>query len=117
MMPSVTAPWCIHRFEPCDKIDPGTTDLGNGHYVNCHLRDEAEKSHQKAKVDGYVECWTVVHVDRIDIAMAKQESPSTNRFYRISQIAARTGKEYEEFESRIVSLLGIPSRSYRKKSR
>jgi len=29
---------CIHRFEPCDTIDPKTTDLGNGHFVNCHLR-------------------------------------------------------------------------------
>ena len=29
---------CIHRFEPCDKIDPKTTDLGNDHFVNCHLR-------------------------------------------------------------------------------
>jgi peptide/nickel transport system ATP-binding protein len=29
---------CIHRFEPCDKIVPKTTDLGNGHFVNCHLR-------------------------------------------------------------------------------
>ena len=29
---------CIHRFEPCDKIMPRTTDLGNGHFVDCHLR-------------------------------------------------------------------------------
>ncbi len=29
---------CIYRFEPCDKIVPRTTDLGNGHYVDCHLR-------------------------------------------------------------------------------
>jgi oligopeptide transport system ATP-binding protein len=29
---------CIYRFEPCDKIVPKTTDLGNGHFVDCHLR-------------------------------------------------------------------------------
>jgi oligopeptide transport system ATP-binding protein len=29
---------CIYRFEPCDKIVPRTTDLGNGHFVDCHLR-------------------------------------------------------------------------------
>jgi oligopeptide transport system ATP-binding protein len=29
---------CIYRFEPCDKIVPRTTDLGGGHYVDCHLR-------------------------------------------------------------------------------
>ncbi len=29
---------CIYRFEPCDKTIPKTTDLGNGHFVDCHLR-------------------------------------------------------------------------------
>ncbi len=29
---------CIYRFDPCDKIFPRTTDLGNGHFVECHLR-------------------------------------------------------------------------------
>ena len=29
---------CIYRFDPCDKIVPKTTDLGKGHYVDCHLR-------------------------------------------------------------------------------
>jgi len=29
---------CIHRFDPCDKAVPKTTDLGNGHFVDCHLR-------------------------------------------------------------------------------
>jgi peptide/nickel transport system ATP-binding protein len=29
---------CIYRFEPCDKIVPRTTDLGGGHFVDCHLR-------------------------------------------------------------------------------
>jgi oligopeptide/dipeptide ABC transporter ATP-binding protein len=27
----------IYRFEPCDKIVPRTTDLGNGHFVDCHV--------------------------------------------------------------------------------
>jgi oligopeptide/dipeptide ABC transporter ATP-binding protein len=29
---------CLYRFEPCDKIVPRTTDLENGHFVDCHLR-------------------------------------------------------------------------------
>jgi oligopeptide/dipeptide ABC transporter ATP-binding protein len=29
---------CIYRFEPCDKTVPKTTDLGNNHFVDCHLR-------------------------------------------------------------------------------
>lgn len=44
---------------------------GGQDYSNIHNRvGEAEKSHQKAKKDGYVECWTVVNVDRIDMNMA-----------------------------------------------
>ncbi len=77
-------------------------------FSNIHNRiGEAEKSHQKARAAGYVECWTVVDVDKIDMAMAKQESPSTNRFYRISDILSQTGPEYEDFRNRVVSLTGI----------
>lgn len=77
-------------------------------FSNIHNRiGEAEKSHQKAKANGYVECWTVVNVDKIDMAMAKKESPSTNRFYRISDLVAATGAEYQDFRDRVVSLTGI----------
>jgi hypothetical protein len=77
-------------------------------FSNIHNRiGEAEKSHQKAKADGYVERWTVVNVDRIDIKMAHRESPSTDRFYRLSQIEAGSGEEYQDFYNRLVSLTGI----------
>ncbi len=77
-------------------------------FSNIHNRvGEAEKSHQKAKADGYSECWTVVNVDRIDMEMASKESPSTNRFYRISELNSKVGKEYEDFRNRIISLTGI----------
>jgi XcyI restriction endonuclease len=83
---------------------------GGSDFSNIHNRiGEAEKSHQKARGAGYVECWTVVNVDRIDMTMAKQESPSTNRFYRISDIVSGRGAEYQDFRRRIVSLTGIKS--------
>lgn len=79
-------------------------------FSNIHNRiGEAEKSHQKAKGIGYAECWTVVNVDKIDIAMARRESPSTNRFYRISDLVAGTGNDYQDFRDRVVSLTGIMS--------
>lgn len=81
---------------------------GGTDFSNIHNRiGEAEKSHQKARAKGYVECWTVVNVDRIDLDMARRESPSTNRFYRLSQLEGKSGDEYEDFWSRIVSLTGI----------
>jgi hypothetical protein len=77
-------------------------------FSNIHNRvGEAEKSHQKAKNSGFVECWTIVNVDRVDVAMARRESPSTNRFYRISHLVAASGSEYQDFKDRIISLTGI----------
>jgi hypothetical protein len=83
---------------------------GGSDFSNIHNRiGEAEKSHQKARAAGYVECWTVVNVDKIDMTMAKQESPSTNRFFRMSSIVSGKGEEYDDFRNRIVSLTGIKS--------
>ena len=77
-------------------------------FSNIHNRiGEAEKSHQKAKAVGYVECWTVVNVDKIDIATAHRESPSTNRFYRISDMVTAEGDDYVDFRDRVISLTGI----------
>jgi len=79
-------------------------------FSNIHNRiGEAEKSHQKAKATGFVECWTVVNVDKIDIGVAHQESPSTNRFYRISDLLAATGEDYQDFRDRVTSLTGVVS--------
>ncbi len=78
-------------------------------FSNIHNRiGEAEKSHQKARQAGFVECWTIVNVDNIDLEMASRESPSTNRFYRISELKRGEGDEFRDFRSRILSLVGIP---------
>jgi len=80
-------------------------------FSNIHNRiGEAEKSHQKARQNGYVECWTVVNVDRFNVAMAKRESPSTNRFYRISELVKASGEEFQDFKNRVIALTGIPQR-------
>ena len=81
---------------------------GGSDFSNIHNRiGEAEKSHQKARGRGYVECWTIVNVDRFDEELAKRESPSTNRFYRISDLVKRAGGQYLDFRTRIISLAGI----------
>jgi hypothetical protein len=83
---------------------------GGKDFSNIHNRvGEAEKSHQKARQAGFVECWTVVNVDAIDIDMARRESPTTNRFYLLSKLELQTGDEFEDFRSRIISLTGIPT--------
>ncbi|WP_343847349.1 XcyI family restriction endonuclease [Bowmanella denitrificans] len=77
---------------------------------NIHNRiGEAEKSHQKARKDGFTECWTVVNVNQLDMEKAKSESPSTDRFYSIANLSLRSGDEYEDFKRRIMSLTAIPA--------
>lgn len=88
---------------------------GGSDFSNVHNRiGEAEKSHQKARGNGYTECWTVVNVNNINLAMAKRESPSTDRFYKMSGIVKASGPDYEDFRNRIISLTGIPSLQLKK---
>jgi len=82
---------------------------GGTDFSNIHNRiGEAEKSHQKARQTGYTECWTIVNVHKLDEAKAKQESPSTDRFFRLSEIIQTNSKEYADFKSRVVAVTGIP---------
>ena len=75
---------------------------------NIHNRiGEAEKSHQKARKRGYTECWTVVNVNRLDMAKAKEESPSTDRFYSLGALVKSENEEFEDFRRRIISLTSI----------
>lgn len=81
---------------------------GGQDYSNIHNRiGEAEKSHQKARKDGYTECWTIVNVEKIDMEKAQKESPTTDKFYRISTLADNTSEEYKDFVSEISSIVGI----------
>lgn len=77
---------------------------------NIHNRiGEAEKSHQKAKKEGYRECWTVVNVSKLDIDKAKLESPTTNVFYALKALQLRKGAVYEDFKQNIIAMVGISS--------
>ncbi len=81
---------------------------GGTDFSNIHNRvGEAEKSHQKARARGFVECWTVVNVSRFDSTMAHRESPSTDRFYTMESLSAAEGPEYADFRGRIVGATGI----------
>jgi hypothetical protein len=81
---------------------------GGTDFSNIHNRlGEAEKSHQKARANGFTECWTVVNVNRFDARKAAQESPSTDRFYQIAQLEDEKSEAFQDFRERIVSLTGI----------
>jgi hypothetical protein len=70
---------------------------------------EAEKSHQSAKVRGFVECWTIYNVAKLDLAKAHEKSPTTNRFYKLSELLVATSDEFGDFRDRLAALFGIKS--------
>lgn len=75
---------------------------------NIHNRiGEAEKSHQKAKNDGYSDFWTIVNVSHVDPEVVKRESPTTRRFYGLPALLISGSSEYKDFKSRIISFTGI----------
>lgn len=83
---------------------------GGRDFSNIHNRvGEAEKSHQKARADGFTECWTIVNVDRTNFDQLRRESPSTNRFYRICDLLDRSTQQYRDFRDRIEALTGVRS--------
>lgn len=80
---------------------------GGRDFSNIHNRvGEAEKSHQKAKGDGFTECWTIVNVDNFDFKQGKRESPATDRFYVMADLIDEKSQAYGDFRDRIQAVAG-----------
>lgn len=80
---------------------------GGADASNVHNRiGEAEKSHQKAKARGFVECWTIVRA-AVDQTQAAAESPSTTRFFTLSGIVTPRSKERSSFRDEFSARVGI----------
>jgi len=81
---------------------------GGQDYSNIHNRiGEAEKSHQKARNEGYVECWTMVGVTDLDMDLARRESPTTDRFYHIDHIIDPDSGEADDFRENLLARIGV----------
>jgi hypothetical protein len=80
----------------------GGTDESNAH----NRLGEAEKSHQKAKKEGYYEFWTIVRID-VDLEIAKSETPTTTRFFNLDLIEKPSAPEAREFKQHLGSRLKI----------
>ena len=81
---------------------------GGRDYSNIHNRiGEAEKSHQKARKAGYVECWTMVGIADLDMELARRESPTTDRFYHIDRITDEQSAEFDDFRENLLSRVGM----------
>jgi hypothetical protein len=76
---------------------------------NAHNRaGEAEKSHQKAKNQGFRDFWTVIVKKGLDMSKLKSESPTTTLWFDAAQVLGRNGEEWNAFRSRLIGEGGIP---------
>jgi hypothetical protein len=82
----------------------GGTDNSNAH----NRAGEAEKSHQKARAQGFRDYWTIISTTGVNRAKLKQESPTTNSWFDVAQILGREGTDWDEFRSRFAGEVGIP---------
>ncbi len=82
----------------------GGTDRSNAH----NRAGEAEKSHQKAKVEGFRDFWTIIATKGLDLKKLKSESRTTNSWFDAAQVLGRDGTDWDEFRARIAGQVGIP---------
>jgi hypothetical protein len=82
----------------------GGTDQSNAH----NRAGEAEKSHQKAKAEGFRDFWTIIAKTGLDIKRLRSESPTTNSWFDAPHILGQKGADWEEFRARTASAVGIP---------
>ncbi|MFH0983090.1 MAG: XcyI family restriction endonuclease [Planctomycetota bacterium] len=80
----------------------GGTDVSNIH----NRIGEAEKSHQKAKAEGFFECWTILRV-HVDDTLARRESPTTTHFFHLDKIGFPATEEHKRFRQLLGLRLGI----------
>lgn len=81
----------------------GGTDRSNAH----NRAGEAEKSHQKAKKEGFRDFWTIIAKKGIDVAKLRAESPTTTSWFDAAQILGRDGDDWVEFCNRMAVVVGI----------
>jgi hypothetical protein len=82
----------------------GGTDQSNAH----NRAGEAEKSHQKAKNQGFREFWTIIAKKGLDVGKLQKESPTTNSWFDVAQVLGRQGDDWMDFCSRFAGEVGIP---------
>jgi len=82
----------------------GGTDRSNAH----NRAGEAEKSHQKAKAEGFRDFWTIIATKGLDLKKLKSESPTTNSWFDAPQVLGREGGDWMEFKGRLAGQVSIP---------
>lgn len=82
----------------------GGTDVSNAH----NRAGEAEKSHQKARRVGFPEFWTIISKRDLELSKLRSESPTTNHWFDVVEVLARSGGDWDDFRQRLAGVCGIP---------
>lgn len=81
---------------------------GGSDRSNQHNRiGEAEKSHQKAKGDGYQAFWTIIRTKTLDMDVARIESPTTDEWFDTAQVGGQQGEDWDTFRAKLLEAIGI----------
>lgn len=82
----------------------GGADISHAH----NRAGEAEKSHQKARKQGFRDYWTLISKAGLDVEDLKAESQTTNDWFDVAHVLAPTGPDWDLFRSRLAGAAGIP---------
>ena len=100
----------IHEELPSGRSRPVIAiEIKGGKDVsNVHNRvGEAEKSHQKAKKDGFTECWTILGITGLDHHLLRGESPTTDKFFALDEITRGDTEAFDDFKEQLYSRIGL----------
>jgi hypothetical protein len=82
---------------------------GGADKSNAHNRaGEAEKSHQKAKQEGFREFWTLIALKGMSLAKLKRESPTTSEWFDVLEVLGQEGPDWERIREHLTHVTGIP---------
>jgi hypothetical protein len=100
----------IHEELPSGRSRPVIAiEIKGGKDVsNVHNRvGEAEKSHQKAKQNGFTECWTILGIADLDYERLRRESPTTDQFFVLDEITRGNSHTFDDFKEQLYSRIGL----------
>ncbi len=99
----------IRKTQPFQEKKVCIEIKGGQDVANVHNRaGEAEKSHQKASAENWLQKWTVVYYAGLTEEQRKTlttESPTTDCWFDVNEICARVGDSFENFRNKILELL------------
>lgn len=82
----------------------GGVDSSNAH----NRAGEAEKSHIKARQQGFDHRWTVMMMKGLDRQRLQEETPSSTELFEASEVMGQLGSDWDDFRQKFAEIIGQP---------